>query len=89
MSSATCGLKVFTLGCSDNGWKRIPGPFVPMNDLPFKVLFFFNWTDPVSVERQVLYWFVESNRFISMNVLGKHNYDLVETGGKLALLLKV
>ncbi|KAH9672731.1 hypothetical protein KPL70_017852 [Citrus sinensis] len=40
MSSATCGLKVFILGCSDNGWKRIPRPFVPMNDLPFKVLFF-------------------------------------------------
>lgn len=37
--SATCGLKVFILGCSDNGWKRIPGPFVPMNDLPFEVLF--------------------------------------------------
>lgn len=65
------GFEIFTLGCSDNAWKRIPGPFKSSHEQQ-QLLYFANayrWRDPVCINEQVLHWYIESNRFIiSMNV---------------------
>ncbi|XWS67191.1 hypothetical protein CRYUN_Cryun05aG0266500 [Craigia yunnanensis] len=61
------GFEMFTIG-SDDEWRRIPGPFKEASERPFNIEQ-FRWSDPVSIERQVLHWFVDSEKYIiSMNI---------------------
>ncbi|KAJ0089169.1 hypothetical protein Patl1_31729 [Pistacia atlantica] len=58
--------EILTLGSSDNAWKTIPGPFEHSLERPID---FVRWTDPVSINGQVLHWDVETNDYIiSMNI---------------------
>ncbi|KAK9289761.1 hypothetical protein L1049_007920 [Liquidambar formosana] len=104
MYSDVFGYEIFTLGCSDNEWKRIPGPFKEPYDRPFCLD--FNWGDPVKINDQFLHWYVSSSQFIiSMDVtdensrktylpdcseeIDKSKYALLEMGGYLSLVYKV
>ncbi|KAJ4719138.1 F-box domain containing protein [Melia azedarach] len=98
------GFEIFTLGGSDNAWKRIPGPFKSSRERPFR-LGEFKWTDPVSINGQVFHWNVQSNKYIvSVDISdeiprktflpghhkrNKHRFAFLEIGGKLALLYYV
>ena len=99
------GYEIFTLVCSDNKWKCIPGPF----KVPFEQLFNFNrfhWSDPVSIHGQVLHWYVSSKEYvISMDVndetprktylptlgeeIDRKIYSLLEMGGYLSIVYNV
>ena len=64
--NAIFGFEIFDLGCSDGEWKRIPRPF-QVYDRPYTID--FSWSDPVSVNGQVLHRYVSSCEFIiSMDV---------------------
>ncbi|KAJ4704512.1 F-box domain containing protein [Melia azedarach] len=95
------GMEMFTLGCSDNAWKKIPGPFEVPQERPFNVRT-FRWTNLVSINGQFLHWDVGSDAYIiSMNIsdekwrrihlpgYDRYRYDLLDMGGSLALLYKV
>jgi F-box interacting protein len=99
------GYEIFTLGCSDNKWKCIPGPFKEPYERPFQ-LYTFRWSDPVSMHGQILHWYVSSNQYvISMDVndekprktylptLGKEikreRYSMLEMGGYLSVVYNV
>nr|POF21240.1 hypothetical protein CFP56_27018 [Quercus suber] len=99
------GYEILTLGCSDNKWKCIPGPFKEPHERPFN-LDTFHWSDPVSIHGQVLHWYVSSKDYvISMDVndetprktylptLGKKidrkRYSLLEMGGYLFFVYNV
>ncbi|KAJ0089163.1 hypothetical protein Patl1_31721 [Pistacia atlantica] len=99
------GFEIFTLGCSDNAWKRVPGPFKYAFERPFDMQR-FRWRDPVSINGRIFHWYVDSNDYIiSMNIsdeisirmylpdsAGKTNefrYNLLEMGGNLALVYTV
>ncbi|KAM3340701.1 hypothetical protein P3S68_028335 [Capsicum galapagoense] len=63
------GFEIFNLcGGDDEHWERVPGPWEDLNDRPFDLLKFF-WKDPVSINRRLLHWHVDSTKyFISMQV---------------------
>ncbi|XP_030924945.1 F-box protein At5g49610-like [Quercus lobata] len=99
------GYEIFTLGCSDNKWKCIPGPFKVPFERPFN-LDTFRWSDPVSIHGQVLHWYVSSKEYIiSMDVndetprktylptlgeeIDKKRYSLLEMGGYLSVVYNV
>ncbi|KAJ4704517.1 F-box domain containing protein [Melia azedarach] len=98
------GFEIFTLGCSDNAWKRISGPFKSSTEPPF-FTHSFQWSDPVSINGQVFHWYVESEMYIVSLDIGdeiprktflpghhkryKYRFEFLEMGGKLALLYYV
>ncbi|KAI9154379.1 hypothetical protein LWI28_025416 [Acer negundo] len=66
--------EIFTLGCSDNAWRTVPGPFKEPNEQPFDVET-FEWGDPASVNGRVMYWYVDTNEyFVSMNISDEKAY---------------
>nr|XP_023895090.1 F-box protein At5g49610-like [Quercus suber]POF21239.1 f-box protein [Quercus suber] len=99
------GYEIFTLGCSDNKWKCIPGPFKVPFERPFN-LDKFRWSDPVTIHGQVLHWYVSSKEYvISMDVndetpkktylptlgeeIDRKRYSLLEMGGYLSVVYNV
>ena len=66
--NAIYGFEIFDLGgLQGEEWRRIPGPFEEY-DQPYSVDEFF-WSDPVSINGEVLHWYVDSCEFlISMDV---------------------
>lgn len=104
MYSDGFGYKIFNLGRSYNSWRIISGPFKEPHERPFDV-YDFCWTDPVSINNQVLHWSVDSDRFvISMDVtheksrktnlpdigeIYKARYEMLDMGGRLGFVYKV
>ncbi|KAK4857651.1 hypothetical protein QYF36_004068 [Acer negundo] len=99
------GYEIFTLGGSDDSWKRIPGPFEESYDRPFNGET-FRWGDPVLINGQVMHWYVDSDEYaVSMNIsdektyrtyfpdigqgIDKERYKLLEMGRYLAFVYKV
>ncbi|KAJ4704515.1 F-box domain containing protein [Melia azedarach] len=98
------GFEIFTLGGSDNAWKKIRGPFKFSHERPY-IIGHFKWSDPVSINGQVFHWNVDSNNYIvSMDISDEiprktvlpihhgrnmHRFKFLEMGGKLALLYYV
>ncbi|GMN40430.1 hypothetical protein TIFTF001_009657 [Ficus carica] len=84
-------VEIFTLGCSENKWKVIPGPFSVPNEQPPDDTFCSS--DPLSTNGQlILHWDVDSSQyFISFNIFFQHRnsprWYLYET--KLRLLKKL
>ncbi|GMN47867.1 hypothetical protein TIFTF001_017041 [Ficus carica] len=61
--NADFGFEIFTLGCSENEWKVIPGPFSGPHDRPFDEM--FRWSDPLSTNGQlILHWDVASRKYL-------------------------
>ncbi|KAK3226214.1 hypothetical protein Dsin_006076 [Dipteronia sinensis] len=58
--------EIFTLGCYDNAWRTVPGPFLVET---------FEWRDPVLVNGRVMHWYVNSNEYVlSMNICDENAY---------------
>lgn len=97
------GFEIFTIGDPNTRWRRIPGPFKCVSERPYDIET-FNWEDPVSINGEILHWYVCSCDYaISMNVSSEYtyktyfppgticwkNYKLLEMGGCLAFVYKV
>ncbi|KAK2657522.1 hypothetical protein Ddye_010574 [Dipteronia dyeriana] len=68
--------EIFALGCFDNDWRTVPGPFKEPYEPPFDVET-FEWGDPVSVNGRVMYWYVDTNEyFVSMNISNEKAYKM-------------
>ncbi|KAK1562882.1 hypothetical protein Q3G72_018465 [Acer saccharum] len=68
------GFEIFTLGCSDNSWRTIPGPFQESYERPYNLQTFW-WRDPVSVNGRVMHWYVDSKEYVvSMNMSDEKAY---------------
>ncbi|KAK3226213.1 hypothetical protein Dsin_006075 [Dipteronia sinensis] len=66
--------EIFNLGCSDNSWRTIPGPFRESYERPFN-LQTFQWRDPVSVNGRVMHWYVDTKEYVvSMNISDEKAY---------------
>ncbi|KAL5809168.1 hypothetical protein ACOSQ3_029859 [Xanthoceras sorbifolium] len=99
------GYEIFTLGCSDNAWRKVPGPFKEPYERPSNVQS-FRWRDPVLVNGRVMHWYVDSKEYVvSMNIsdeqpyktyfpefdeeIQKHRYRFIEMGGNLSFWYQV
>lgn len=62
------GFEIFTIGGSDNEWKRVCGPWKDAHhERPFDLDFY--WSDPILTNERFMHWFVDSDDyFISMDV---------------------
>lgn len=58
------GFEMYTLGCLDGNWKRLPGPFEgKVYERPSNVED-FRWSDHVTINGHILQWYVESNEYV-------------------------
>ncbi|XP_057503315.1 uncharacterized protein LOC130786883 [Actinidia eriantha] len=95
------GFEIFALGCSDNSWRRVSGPWKDPWERPFDLK--FRWSDPVLVSGRFLHWYVNSHQYIiSMDVsdesfratlfpgcdhpITRDNYSLLELGDCLSFV---
>ena len=51
------------MGGLQGEWRRIPGPF-EVYDQPYNNIDDFSWSDPVSINGEVLHWYVDSCEFL-------------------------
>lgn len=97
--NADFGFELFTLGCSGNEWKVIPGPFSVPGEQPFGAQ--FRWSDPLSTNGQlILHWDVDSREYIISFDASEERFrrtcypcrfeegtgTLLETGGNLSFV---
>ncbi|GFY82308.1 hypothetical protein Acr_02g0005480 [Actinidia rufa] len=72
------GFEIFALGCSDNSWRRVSGPWKDPWERPFDLK--FRWSDPVLVSGRFLHWYVNSHQYIiSMDVWFRKHSISAET----------
>ncbi|KAK2657555.1 hypothetical protein Ddye_010607 [Dipteronia dyeriana] len=97
--------EIFTLGCSDNAWRTVPGPFQESYEPPFDIET-FEWRDPVLVSGRVMHWYVDLNEYVvSMNIrdekaykrylpkldweIEKDRYGFIKMGGNLSFWYQI
>ncbi|KAG5550414.1 hypothetical protein RHGRI_015390 [Rhododendron griersonianum] len=56
------GFEIFTIGGSDNEWKRVCGPWKDAHhERPFDLDFY--WSDPILTNERFMHWFVDSDDY--------------------------